>query len=321
MPTTRLRFLLDNSDNATGVYYIDLWRNVSAQERKLCRQMKIAKVRGGLIKDSNNDSVVRINVAPNNWVTKTAVRRGFKLWNKMIYEGTEGLDGGVKVIKPKYHDYKVLLNPAMSSTTNSAVSSIPTAVDAAGTPIPMGEWVYAKYISEDITWDSSDLTDNANRNADDFLACIVGDTHTAGSGGQDSWARISLMKSWLDSRPRPSIHGEPQTFSSDALHSDPLVNLFDEADTSDEVIQMLQDYNDNPPYAQQEFMGVLPSNPNAYGDNLQRVAMAATQNGAGQVQGLNGFEAICGLIQVHVTQSSAGVVELLLDVDIKGADL
>lgn len=317
--TTRLRFLLDNSVNTSGVYYIDLWRNISAQERKLCRQMQVAQVMGGLIKDSNNDSVVRINVAPDTWMTRTAVRRGFRMWNKMLKEGTEGLEGGIKVIKPKYHDYKVLLNTSMSSTTSSAVDSSPTIQDASGQPIPMGEWVYSKYISEDIAWDAASLTSNTNRDADDFRACIVGGDHNAGAGGQDVWHTISLTKSWLDSRPSPDTSGEPFTTSTDALSSDPLVNLFDEADTSDEIIQMLQDYNDRPPYAEDEFLGVLPSNPAGYGDNLQRVAMAATQNGAGQVSGLNGFSAICGLIQVHVTQASAGVVELLLDVNMQGA--
>ena len=53
--------------------------------------------------------------------------------------------------------------------------------------------------------------------------------------------------------------------------------------------------------------------------DLQRVAMAATQSGAGQISAVNGFSALNGLIQVHITQGSgSGEVELLLDVDMKG---
>jgi len=317
MATTRLRFLLDNSVNTSGVYYLDLWRNVSIQERKLCRQMQVAQVMGGLIKDSNNDSVVRMNVAPDTWMTRTAVRRGFKIWTKMLKEGTEGLDTGISAIKPKYHDFKVLLNASQSMATNSPIVSSPTVVDASGTVIPTGEWGYSKYVSEDVAWSESDLTDANNRDADDFRPMIGGQSHTPGTGGQDVHERISLLKSWLDTRPEP--RNEPNTASTDSMSIDPLVNLFDEADTSDEIITMLQDINDAPPYGTDSFIGVLPDNPTGYGDNLQRVAFAATQDGAGQVSSLNGFSAICGLVQVHVTQATAGVVELLLDVNIKGA--
>ena len=319
MAISRQRYLLDNSVNTNGVYYIDLWRNTSIQERKLFPQMRVCNVMGGLIKDSNNDSVVRVNVAPDTWVTRTAIRRGFNMWNKMLKEGTEGLEGGMKVIKPKYHDFKVLLNTSMSSTTSSVVASSPNVMDASGAPLPTGEWVYSKFISEDIAWDAASLTSNTNRDADEFRACIVGGEHNAGSGGQDVWNTISLTKSWLDSRPSSDLSGEPYTTSSDALSADPLVNLFDEADTSDEIITMLQDYNDRPPYHETDLFGTMPNNPAAYGDNLQRVAFAATQSGAGQVSALNGFSAICGLIQVQVSQGSAGIVELLLDVNTKGA--
>ena len=319
MAISRQRYLLDNSVNANGVYYIDLWRNTSIQERKLFPQMRVCNVMGGLIKDSNNDSVVRVNVAPDTWVTRTAIRRGFNMWNKMLEEGTEGLEGGIKVVKPKYHDFKVLLNTSMSATTSSVVASSPNVMDASGVPLPTGEWVYSKFISEDIAWDAASLTSNTNRDADEFRACIVGGEHNAGAGGQDIWQTISLTKSWLDSRPSSDLSGEPYTTSSDALSADPLVNLFDEADTSDEIITMLQDYNDRPPYHETDLFGTMPNNPAAYGDNLQRVAFAATQSGAGQVSALNGFSAICGLIQVQVTQGSAGVVELLLDVNTKGA--
>jgi len=58
------------------------------------------------------------------------------------------------------------------------------------------------------------------------------------------------------------------------------------------------------------------------GGHLQRVAMAATQAGAGQIASLNGFSAICGLVQVHITQGvGSGEVELILDVSTKGGKI
>jgi len=56
--------------------------------------------------------------------------------------------------------------------------------------------------------------------------------------------------------------------------------------------------------------------------NLQRQAMAATQSGAGAISSLNGFSAICGLVQVVVEQANgSGLVEIVLDVDTVGEDL
>ena len=94
-------------------------------------------------------------------------------------------------------------------------------------------------------------------------------------------------------------------------------NLFDEADAADEIIDMLNADNDGTPYDEDTVFGI--QQPYAAHNNLQRVAFAATQAGAGQVSALNGFSALCGLVQVHITVANVtGDVELILDVDTKG---
>jgi hypothetical protein len=123
-----------------------------------------------------------------------------------------------------------------------------------------------------------------------------------------------LVRSWLDTRAEP-ITNEPD-FPNAAL-SDPLANLFDESDADDEVLERLRDDNDEPPYDENSVFGVGNGGTGVYGD-LQHVAMAATQSGAGQISALNGFSALNGLIQVHITQTTSGEVEMILDVDMKG---
>ena len=284
-----------------GTYYIDLFKSLSAQERRLVRQGQVAKVMGGLIKDSNNESVVRINVAPDTWVTRTAWRRGKKMWDMHIKEATEGLDGR---LKPKYHDYKVYLNNVMGGGP-----TLP--VDAAGNTIPSGEWGYSEYHSEDIDWADPNLTLTSNRQADTFSAALVG-SHV---GTPQNWARIGLIQSWIESR---AFNDDfPQGNVPNTVETDPLNNLFDEADAADEVIEMLRTVNEEAPYNESTHFG--NNEPNASHNNLQRVAFAATQTGAGQIAALNGFSAICGLIEVHITQGvGSGEVELLLDVATKG---
>lgn len=313
MAVSRQRFLFDGP----GTYYIDLNQSTSLQERKLQRQMLMRHVRGGLIKDSNNDSVVRINVAPATWPVKTAIRRGFKLWNKMIKQRTD--EGGIGVSKGKYHDYKVALNHHHYSV---GLGNNKLPVDAAGNPLNSGEWVYSRMVSEDIDWSDPQLTATRNRDAEQYYVHIVGPhvdgTGTVGGTGVDpvngEWLSVGLVRSWLDTRAEP-ITNEPD-FPNAAL-SDPLANLFDESDADDEVLERLRDDNDEPPYDENSVFGVGNGGTGVYGD-LQHVAMAATQSGAGQISALNGFSALNGLIQVHITQTTSGEVEMILDVDMKG---
>lgn len=297
---SRQRYLF----TAPGTYYIDLFKSLSVQERKLFRQHQVAHVMGGLIKDSNNESVVRINVAPDTWVTRTALRRGKKMWDMHIEQGLEGVEGR---LKPKYHDYKVYLN-------NSHGSSPVLPVDAGGNTIPAGEWTYSEYHSEDVDWSDPNLLLNTNRQADSFSAMIVG-THV---GSASDWTRIGLIQSWIESRAYNDDF--PQGNVPNTVETDPLNNLFDEADAADEIITMLRTSNEEAPYDEDTHFG--NGQPNAQNDNLQRVAMAATQTGAGQIATMNGFSAICGLLEVHITQGvGSGEVEMILDVMTKGGKI
>jgi len=283
------------------------------------RGMLMRHVRGGLIKDSNNESVVRINVAPATWPVKTAIKRGFKLWNQMMNQRIK--EGGVGLSKGKYHDFKVFLNHHhyLTGLTNNEIPR-----DAGGTELTQGEWTYSRIVSEDIDWSDPALTSARNRDAEQYFLHIVGPhvdgTGTVGGTGVDpvngEWRSVGLVRSWIDTRAEPQ-QNDP-AFPTAAL-SDPLANVFDESDADDEILERLRDDNDEAPYDENSLMGIGHGTGN-YAD-LQRVAMAATQSGAGQISALNGFSALNGLIQVHITQTTSGQVEMLLDVDMKGEKL
>lgn len=307
MAVARLRFLFDGP----GTYYIDTAQALSIHERKMHPQFRAYNVLGGLIKDSNNDSVVRLNVAPHTWYVKNALRRGKRQFDRMINQRLG--EASTKLNKGKYHDFRVLLNNNQSVTSSN--NALP--VDAAGNAYNVGEWSYSLYVSEDVKWDDPALSTGANRNADEFYGMIVGDTHVAGAGtGQDVWGRISLTKSWLETRPEPVT--EPATPGS-TYTTDPLANMFDETDADDEVILNMTTRYDNPPYDKDTCPGIEGGGGSQ--QNLQRVAMAATQTGAGQISAMNGFTALCGLIQVEITQTTSGQVEMLLDIDTKGVKI
>jgi hypothetical protein len=308
MAISRQRYIFKDLAPGDHTFYIDLAKSLSMQERRLFRQMREYTVRGGLLKDSNQDAVVRCNVAPDTWQTRAAIRRGFRQWNLMIKEGMEGLGPGE--FKPKYLDYKVFLNQG-----HGIAPKVPA--DAAGNDLDDGDWVYSTYHTEDVDW-ANYLNWATNRDVDSFMPMIVG-PHLPGTGTNgDHWNRISLIQSWIDTRAGPDTSGAPFVPANAII--DPLANLFDEADAADEIIGDLVSANDNTPYPETTCFGIQQSY--AAHANLQRVAFAATQNGAGQISALNGFSALCGLVQVHITTTGpTGDVELILDVDTKGMNI
>lgn len=317
MAISRQRYLFDEP----GTYYIDLAASTSLQERKLHRQFGKYNVMGGLIKDRNNESTIEINSAPDTWVTKAAVKRAKKLYDKMVKKNI----GDMGKTMARWHDFRVCLDENMVADSTGSSSNIVLPVDAAGAPLWTGtdspEHYYSVFHTEDINWDAETLN-TPDRNADSFRPMITG-VHKAHSDG--TWQRVSLIQSWFESR-KFLEQDEPITAQNDL--DDPLLNLFDVSDVLDEVVEEVSQNGDYPPYplyghfgmlrdATTEFTTPLDSTPLIRQDvNLQRQAMGATQAGAGAISTINGFGAICGLIQVVVEQAAGdGRVELVLDVD------
>jgi len=286
MAVQRLRFYGDG-DGTTGTLFIDLSKALSATNRKLHRQKQIYTVYGGYYVDSNG-SRIDINVAPNTWVTKRAINRGFKMWRKSISETLKNTDG---MQTGKYSDFKLYLNNGMGSSTLMPV-------DAADVTIPTGEWDYSTLVSEN------------EGNVDSFDLHIVG-PH---SGSTGSMSRVGLMKSWLDSRPLPTSQNQPHITS--VAKDDPLSNLNDNSGVVDDRIAQAADEGDQRPYDEDTFWGYYSDSVSGGENNLQRVSSAVTVANSIAITPIHGFEALCGLVQINVSADTSW--ELVLDVETEG---
>lgn len=290
MVVRRLRY----TGSSAGTYYIDLFRDLSAHERRMIRQKQIAVVHGGVYKDTDG-SVIKINTAPDNWVTKRAVNRGFRAWKKMVaktLKESEGLQSG------KYSDFKICLDASMSrATTNHllAVDSADRALLNEGGSIG-GEWNYSNLISED---------PNSAGTVENFTMHIVGETTAAGGIPTE----VGLIQSWFDSRAQPDSSGNPVIPTNASI--DPIGNLFDAGDVHDDRVNSIDSENDTPPYNEASHFGSA-----GQGGGLQRQSIAESSTGAGAVVPVHGFTAICGLLQVEIAATTEW--ELILDVDTKG---
>ena len=183
MAVTRMRF----HSSGNGKKYIDLAQALSLQSRKLHRQKQMYTVYGGYYVDSNG-SRVDINVAPNTWVAKRAVNRGFAMWRKMI---ARTLADSEATGTGKWNDYKVYLN------ANQIDSNSLRPVDGDEQNLFTGtapEWAHSQLTSDD--------PDGPGGTPVDQYSLMITGSHT---GSDPNWLRVGLIDSWVGSRPHPQL--------------------------------------------------------------------------------------------------------------------
>jgi len=289
MAISRMRF----KGTTNGTFYIDLWKALSLQERKLHRQKQICTVYGGYFVDGDGQRI-DINTAPMTWVSKRAVNRGFAMWRKMTAQALE--DAGA-TSKSKYRDFKIYLDNQMG-----VAPLLPVDAGSNNLYSSIGEWDYS-------TLTSADPDGPGGTPADQYDLMICG-PH---AGADPNWTRIGLMQSWVDSR--PSLH----TF--DPLNipnvNDPLVNLFDDSDVLDDRLTIINAEGDSAPYDELTMFGIAAGAGGS--NNLQRQSTAQPTASTTLVAPIHGFQALCGLVQIKVGNDSASNDwELVLDVETKG---
>lgn len=294
MAVERLRFY----GATNGTFYIDLWKSISLQARKLHRQKQVCTVYGGYFVDSQANRI-DINTAALNWMNKRAVNRGFRIWKSMIADTLKATDG---LTTGRWNDFKVFLNANMGT----------------GTLLPRDAGNNNLYNGTDPEWDYSTLTSEdpdgpGGGSPDQFELMIAGGAH---SGADPNWTRISLIKSWVESRGQIDTSGTPFVDEA-AVAADPLNNLMDAGDADDDRMTVINAEGDRPPYDPDSMFG--NSTVSASGmNNLQRqsVAQPSTQV---PVAPIHGFQALCGLVQIVIgDDSSSNEWELVLDVETKG---
>jgi hypothetical protein len=301
MAVSRMRFTFTSN----GTYYIDLAKALSIQERRLHRQKQIYTVLGGYMKDQDG-STAHFNTAPMTWPVKRSINRGFRMWKKSIAETLSRTDG---VQSGKWNDFKVYLD------NQHGTPKLP--VDASGNIMmsssSAAEWDYSTLTSADPSETGAGVT----LDPDSFELQIVGPHSGTGQdeGNASGYTRVSLLESWLNSRPIPAPTTGDPNFANDAdVRADPLNNLFDSGDVDDDRLNIIQGEGDKPPYDLDDMFGNAQASGNS--NNLQRMSSVQT-SGSNPIGMVMGFQAICGLVQVVVTGSSSAM-ELVLDVDTQG---
>ena len=267
---TRLSFEFDGG----STQFIDIAMALSAVNRKFYRQGVYYYVNSVEIYN-NETGVVDLHTIPDNWITKNAHQRGFKLFQQM----NAMVDPPISMIgRPKYHDFKVYMDHRHVTTPSTPPSL--HGINATATAINSDDWVYSKFVSAD---DDQDAT----AEADDFTVHMIG----GNIGSEADWTSVGLIRSYSQSRRTVEPNDAGQIANVD--ETDPLLNIFDfsSEEQMNDLITNLEQDNDAPPYDYNIYVG-------EENNNLQHVARIGTEIGVGRVGRASGFCAPFGLICV-----------------------
>ncbi len=293
---TTLRFCWDAGVDG-GTVYLDLAKAMSIINRRAMRQGLIYYVASASF-SNGTIAYCQLNTIPDTWAASAAWKRGFQKWSEMNRRANDHSN-----VTPKYHDFKVLMNAAATSTLDPCRGFV-----GSTTTMSADDWVISQFVTEDpyLHGGSASDTPVEAHNADQFTAHMLG-PHGGSSG---AWTSIGLIRSLDDvwrNQPAagvPELPGEADT--------DPIANLFDSADTYDDVRLNMDEDNDEPPYDSNTMIGSTSN------DETTCSAIMRTSAGAGALARAPGFPVPLGLIQVTTTDfgdgsSSIGAVELTLE--------
>lgn len=284
---TTLRFVWDAGADGNTVY-IDLAKAMSIVNRRAYRQGLYYYVAS--VEFSNGTTAYcQVNTLQDNYMTKLAWARGYRLWSKMNRRAA----AGDSTIYPKYHDFKVLMHATASASLDPAYGNV-----GSTTTYTADDWVLSQFVTEDPYLHGGGASDTPveAHNADQFTAHMMG-PHAGSSG---AWTSIGLIHSASDTWGHQPAVGEP-TLLGDA-DTDPLAALFDAADTTDDVRLNMDEDNDEPPYNSDAFIGGASAHETSIG------ALMRVSSGAGALARAPGFCAPLGLLEVTTADFDGGSV-------------
>lgn len=330
---TKIRLFFDSdagSPDRDHHAYVDIAQCLSMLNQRAYRQGLYYYVAGVTVHNTA-DSRVIFSTAPDTWHTKNAWSRGWRAWMRQQEEAME-MTG---MVQAKYADYKVALDDdhvalhvaaLIDHGTDSSISDedntqiqptnnlLPAGYDKLDADtgnassqvlsIGEGEWCVSQYVAPDHAEGQSPPV-----NPDSYMAHLVGghDGTDVGSAEQVI-SSVGLIKSYVNTRMVADTTGSPDLYGTDDLELDPIVALFDYGDTHEDILKDIDDFNDMPPYHNDEPFGVRD-------DDLYQVGQCKTQaSGGGSIVGIPGFCVPFGLLRIDVDSSDDSSVEVILDI-------
>ena len=167
-------------------------------------------------------------------------------------------------------------------------SELPTYSSISPNDLVCNEWTQTTLVSDD---PQNTNPGGDQHDVDTMLMHMIGPHN----GANENWVSVGLIASYMSTR---LIRDTDEPLAADDS-TDPIANLFDAGDSHDDVIELMNSENDNPPYDHDNLVGALDD------DDSLVVAQAATggASGSGTVGMATGFCAPLGLIKIITDES------------------
>ena len=267
--------------------YVDTARSLSRVNRRLYSQSRLFGYQGltFIWRQNAAKSIASIELsvrtAGNTWVVQNAHTKGHALWNQMQ---DLVLDDNPS-IKGKWHDYKVRLSAQQIAARQLDVK------DSAGNDYSAGEWAISKYVMPQHEVDPATGLPLA---ADEKTACLIGTSTTTIESLVNAYQESRATVQAID----PNV---PAGMSTSFFNL-----LTDSGSQEPELADVIEDENDQPPYATDDYPGGAVN-----AGVPATVGYAAIS--ASEVDGrIGGFVAPCGLLEIAVKGYNENGAEVLV---------
>jgi hypothetical protein len=267
-----------------GAEYIDLFQGLSVLNRRMFRQGYVLSV-DFIEYIGNSGAEISIVKIPEGYTTHRAHEFVYRLWKSQRAEALENLD----TLSPgKWSDFKVYMEAAHESVGQGL---LPSGASSGGTVLNQvaaygnAEWNYA-----DIVYHDPALPGTSNQL--DIQMLGSNDLPNGRAACIDTWGEVRLR-----------THNPDPLNPLDASTSWAVWTGENSADQTSQVIDLIEDENDSPPYGNQPdttLNAILVGANSLPGGVLVDTAVTGT---TGRPVALDGGLIPCGLLKVTVGQA------------------
>lgn len=270
--TLKYRLTGDGTD-----VYLDLMRDLSAVNRRGMNQGQVLRIAGITIKQDSGVQTQALQVTfktlPLTWVAAQAYMKGREAW--MMQQQRVRKETGQNTIAPAYEDFKVFMDSGMATESTPGVfdNILPTLTGDSAVEVVQGEWDYSKLVYAE---------QPSEQIRQPYLHMVGDDVGVTNRG---------LIKAYEESRATvsPTVPNVPGDASTNIYA---LITTGQDEGAAREVIENMEDDNDNPPYALNNYPG---------GDvnyKTQVDKCYAQTSAANPVVTTPSFDAMCGLVRI-----------------------
>ena len=264
-----LKYLLPGDGNDV---YINLMRDLSAVNRRLYNGGQVLQITGFTLKQDTAANVSglqsTIKALPMSWVAAQAYMKARMAW--MDQQRRVRAESGQDSIRPAYEDFKVYMDSG-----HRTAADIDT-LDGAGNPVVQGEWDYSKLVY-------ADQSTNPETVREPYLHMV---------GNNVSTTDVGLINAYEESRATisPTMPNVPAEANSNIYA---LMTIGQDDGAAAEVITNMEDDNDNPPYALNNYPGGAVN----YPTNVDKCYVQT--NPSNPVVSAPGFACLLGLLRIY----------------------